>query len=66
MPAIESILTGPQKTNLECARRKLGLRSRAAILCWLADNAVKIADAEIQKAGGRLAYLGLEEKSAST
>lgn len=63
--AIEASLTDDQKANLEKARVILGLRSRAAVLKAFADYAIEIADFWIQKAGGRLAYLGLEEKDGS-
>lgn len=37
-------------------------RSRNQLIVWFAENSIRIADAEIQKAGGWFAYLGLEEK----
>lgn len=43
MPAIEALLTDEQKHNLEQARRILGLRSRAEVFRFFADNAVEIA-----------------------
>jgi len=43
MPAIEALLTDQQKQNLEEARRLLGLRSRAQVFRFFADNAVEIA-----------------------
>jgi len=60
--AIDNALSAENKKNLDEARRMLGFKSRNALIAWFADNAVKIANAEVQKAGGRLAYLGLEEK----
>ena len=43
MPGIEALLTDDQKQNLEQARRLLGLRSRAELFRFFADNAVEIA-----------------------
>jgi len=43
MPGIEALLTEEQKQNLEEARRLLGLRSRAELFRFFADNAIEIA-----------------------
>ncbi len=43
MPAIEALLTEQQKSNLEDARRMLGLRSRADLFRAFADHALELA-----------------------
>ena len=44
MPTLEQTLTDKQKQNLEIARRRLSLRSRADVFRWFADKVLDILD----------------------
>lgn len=51
MPTLEQTLSKEQKQNLEQARSLLGLRSRAQLIRWFADNAVDIARGQLTGPG---------------
>lgn len=69
MATIEQCLSEEQKASLEDARRILGLRSRAAVFRWFADNAAEIARGQLTGPGiigvaePQADYVGREEKS---